>query len=551
MQAPVPPFRPPELDAAQALTTLRRNAASIALFAALCSAGTYAYEQRQPPTYDSVSSVLAAQDASQNTLINNTLVTAPPLPIGAVDQALHSQGVVDDIIRELNRSGLNERATARVNAELNLELRTQHFQRVTVKEKLDAFQRGVYELHASGLNPEEAQGLANAAVTAVLHWDQARAQSGVERAKRSLKTQYADLSARVRSATSGSPEQSALISSLGQVSQNLAQVSVFEQAAVGPLTLIASANRPLTPVRPNPRRNALIALITALLAGSAAALGFDALRRRVTTEADLQDLRTPLLGTLPRLTAQELKGGYLKGAASSVMYEQIGFLRLPLQELRPPGQQRRIVVSSARPGEGKSCVAASLARSFALTGQTVLLIDADLHRPTQTKLWNLTAPTQVRTVNGSDQHAPIATVERSASDAGRIDLIPAGPARAGASVLNRPGWAATLDALSAGYDTVIIDTPPLLSVADALNVGRLSDGLLLVIEAGKTRRAEIDRTVQLIERSQTRLLGLVLNKTTRAQGGYAGYAYSYARPALPDATQPDATRNERPFTPGT
>lgn len=520
MQAPNASFRPQDLDYTQALLTLRRAALPIALATVLSGALTYAVESRQPNIFESVSSVLAAQDASQNTLINNTLVTAPPLPLGALDQALHSQGVVDVIVQQLQRSALAPSVRARLSDALNLEIRTQTFNLVTVKDKLDSQQRGVYELHATGLTPGEAQILANAAVTAVLNWDTNRAQVGVARAKSSLQAQVADLNAQVTRSVAGSPERDALISTLGQVSQNLAQVGVFEKAASGPLTLVAEGNRPLLPVSPKPRRNAAIAALVALLTGIGLALSFDSLRRRVNAPIDLLDFQAPVLGSLPRIAQRDLSGGYLAAAPRGATYEQVGFLRVALQERPVRFEQRRVVVSSARPGEGKSSVAASLAQSFALAGNRVLLIDADLHRPTQHRLWNigesLTPPLTV-SGGGDDGRAPVSVAEH-------IDLIPAGSGSNGANALSLASFETRLDRWAKGYDVVIIDTPPLLSVADALSVGRYSDGVLFVIEAGQTRLTEVFRAVQSVINSQTTLIGFVLNKAT---AGISGYDYHY------------------------
>lgn len=525
MRAPPPNFRPQDLNYMQGLNTLRRSALPIALTTLLCAAATYAYEARLPNKYESVSSVLAAQDSSQNSLINNTLVTAPPLPLGAVEQALHSQNVVDGVAQRLKASSLPATDTARIVAQLELEIRTQKFQLIGTQNRLDTQQRGIYEVHAFGASPEESQALADAAVQSLLQWDTARARSGVVRAQQSLQAQVADLTTRIQAASPGSAERDALVTTLAQVSQNLAQVGVFEKAASGPLSLVAAANRPLLPVSPKPKRNSLLVGLLALLLASGVALALDTLRRRVNSAEDLRRFGAPVLGELPKISSRNLTQGYLAAAMGGATYEAVGYLRVSLEEFTPRHAQRRLVVSSARPGEGKSSVAASLAQSFALAGHKVLLIDADTHRPTQQQIWKLPAEANPdallvgTTSTHTAQRRPISVAEN-------IDLIPAGPPRDAARVLNQPAFEQLLGRWAEGYGVVVIDTPPLLSVSDALSINRYTDGLVFVVEAGRTHESEVARAVQTLSTSRTELRGFVLNKTTPQNSGYEAYSYT-------------------------
>jgi len=130
MQTPVPPVRPDEIDLRQVFSTLKRAALPIVGATLLVGGATYALSRQQPKMYASVSSVLAAQDASQNTLINNTLVTAPPLPQGAVDEAIHSRSVVDDISNRLQTSGLDAGLIAHIESDLTREIASQKFKRI-------------------------------------------------------------------------------------------------------------------------------------------------------------------------------------------------------------------------------------------------------------------------------------------------------------------------------------------------------------------------------------------------------------------------------------
>lgn len=530
MQIPVPNVRPDEIDLRQVLTVLRRAALPILGATALVAGATYAYSLRQPKLYASVSSVLAAQDASQNSLINNTLVTAPPLPQGAVEEAVHSRGVVNDVSRRLRASGLDPQLLVKIQIDLSREIADQSFARLKIKAKLDPQQRGVYEISGTAESPQAAQILTDAGVQALLAWDTARAQSGVQRARRSLEAQLRDLDTRIAALAPGSVDQQSLIAARGQVAQNLAQIAVFEQAASGPLSLVAEANEPRTPVTPRPLRTTALAALLALFLAAGAALLLDTLRRRVDNAEDLMDFGHPVLAQLPSLKSKALLNGVVQAARSGTLYEAVGFLRLNILNAPRTGERaaRRIVVSSSRPGEGKSSVTAILADAFATAGLKVLLIDADLYRATQHVIWRadpvltLGAPPLLVAKPDADGARPIGIAKN-------LDLIPAGSHRNAAGIITSPGFPDRLDRWTVGYDIVLIDTPPLVNVSDALALAALSDGLIFVVEAGQTREAEVERALQNIRVANVPLLGFVLNKQSSPHAGYSGYGYSYTR----------------------
>src|SRR5581483_1764235 len=111
-----------------------------------------------------------------------------------------------------------------------------------------------------------------------------------------------------------------------------------------------------------------------------------------------------------------------------------------------------------------------------------------------------------------------------------MDFLAAGPRLANPTeLLSTPRTAKLLESLSANADVVLIDAPPVLSVADTLVIGRLAAGAVLVVEAGRTPAPAAKRAKDALTRNQTRLLGVVLNKfrRKRAQSEYAGLDASY------------------------
>ncbi|WP_216320587.1 tyrosine-protein kinase domain-containing protein [Deinococcus aestuarii] len=543
-----------QIDLRQVFGTLRRSAPLLLLAPALVAGGTYALTKRQPPTYESSASVIAVDNDAQNSLINNTLVTAPPLPQGAVEQVMRSRSLLNDVVGRLEQTDLGPALVGTIRRDLTNELAERDFTRFKVRARLDPQQRGVYELRAQAETPEAARLLAEAGVRSLIAWDNDRAKQGVIRSRQSLQEQLRSLTVRINATPPGNLERQSLVAARGQLLQNLSQVAVLETAASGTLVLVSEPVAPLTPVSPRPLRNAALAGLLALFLTAAGALLSDSLRRRVDGPADLLPLGLPLLGQLPLLRRRSLGEGFIQASRSGPLYESVGFLRINVLSLLPEGGQRRLVISSTYPGEGKSSVTAALAESLGASGMRVLVIDADLRRPTQLKVWS---PERLAThpLPGTRPGLPPATtvpdmfLHPEAAHVTRVspgvDLLPAGTSqRAGGvtGLLSQPAFRTHLDRWSQGYDYVLIDTPPMLSLPDTLAVAPYTDGILLVVEGGKTRLADVERTLQNARVAKVKVLGLVLNKVARASSTYSSYGYGA------DHTDPPVRSSRSPVT---
>lgn len=530
-----------ELDTRRLWSGWRRGAPFILTATALASGATYLWVGRKPSVYQAVASVIATDNDGRNALINNTLVTAPPLPAGAVEKAVHSRAIVAATVARLAATDMPAALQRRVRRDLENELADNRFRRVTVKARLDAQQRGVYEIGVVAETPRAAEQLARAQMDALVAWDVDRARQGVRGARQSVEEQLGELTARMRTLPENSLDRQSLLSARGELLQQLAQVAVFEKAARGTLSVVAEPVAPRSAVAPRPGRAAALVALFTLLVTSGAALLFDGLRRTVASADDIAALGLPLLGQLPLLSRRELARGFLHASLGGRLLENLGFLRLNLSSVLPDGAHRVLVVSSVLPSEGKSSVSAALARNLAAVGQRVLLIDADLRRPAQTQHWNTSGGT--RLLPGAEEHAPSASTLASAlgrplgarafAVAPNLDLLPADPPARGAAalpLLHQPQLAALIARWSAAYDVVVIDTPPLLSLPDALAVAPLSDGILLVVEAGRARQHDVERAVHNIRAANAPLLGVVLNKASGTDTAYYGYDL-YSPPA--------------------
>jgi len=177
-----------------------------------------------------------------------------------------------------------------------------------------------------------------------------------------------------------------------------------------------------------------------------------------------------------------------------------------------------VVVTSANPAEGKTVICAGLAHSFASAGYKVVLVDLDLRHPELHQ--RLGAPNQVGVVDVVARGRPLADAiqlfeltpgEESAGQG--FYFLPAGQSIANSTeLLGTPTMARLLANLASQADLVLVDSAPVLPVADTLVVGRMVAGALLVVEAGRTPEADVRAAHEALARSAVRVLGVALNK---------------------------------------
>ena len=207
----------------------------------------------------------------------------------------------------------------------------------------------------------------------------------------------------------------------------------------------------------------------------------------------------------------------------SLAAEKFRFLAVRLRQIRQNRQLKKVLITSTIPEEGKSMVAANLACTLARrTQQKTLLLEGDLRRPTLTQLFGVgKLPGITEWLQG--ERGPIDTIYRL-EDAG-LWILPAGNSPRNPLELMQSGrLPALMDQLSAWFDWIVIDSPPVLPLADTSVWTRLADGVLLVTRQGSTEKRQLQRGLDAIE--QSKLIGALLNSSKDAAHGdyYARYA---------------------------
>ncbi|AZN38593.1 CpsD/CapB family tyrosine-protein kinase [Paenibacillus albus] len=184
-----------------------------------------------------------------------------------------------------------------------------------------------------------------------------------------------------------------------------------------------------------------------------------------------------------------------------------------------------IMVTSATPGEGKSTTIANLAVVYAQADRKVVLIDADMRRPTAHHTFSVSNRRGLSTILSRQ-----CDIEESvqSTEIPNLSIIPSGPVPPNpAEMLASKRMSALIEQLREQFDVVLIDTPPTLAVTDAQIVSTKCDGSLLVLEAGKVKSDMVLKAKQQLTQVNARILGVVLNSVKQKNGdGYYYYQYS-------------------------
>lgn len=240
-----------------------------------------------------------------------------------------------------------------------------------------------------------------------------------------------------------------------------------------------------------------------------------------------QQLNLPTLAAIPILPEDKdpkHPRPYMLQKSQSAPAESFRVLRTNLQFTAVSRSLRRLLVTSALPGEGKSAVCANLAIAVAQTGSRVVIVDCDLHRPRQHKLFGLVNNIGLTSALLDFDVPPEQYVQPTSLPT--LGVLTTGPLPPNAAeLLGSQRMSDLLDHLQTQADLILIDTPPTTVLADAALLSGHVDSVLLVVRVGKTSRELVKRALATLQQVQGDVLGVVLNFMPAKGGGY--YYYSY------------------------
>ncbi len=312
------------------------------------------------------------------------------------------------------------------------------------------------------------------------------------------------------------------------LNQRLQGLKIGEQAKVADARLVFAADVPTAPIAPNKKKLMLYATVLGLLGALGMALILDMLDNRIYSDEEaLRVTGLPVLAHVPFARHSEelslMPSEGQKIGKTSPLLESFRMLRASIAFSAVDKPIRSLVVTSSVPHEGKSNTAFNLAVAAAIDGERVILVDLDLRRPTIHSLCGLSNKVGFSSVAASRCSLDEALQDTSVAG---LRVLTAGPVPPNPfRLLNSQSARAIIDELAKDVDLIVIDTPPMLGMADARLIATWVDGTLLTVSARDAAKREVGHAVDLLMQGGGEVLGVVLTKVSTGTEGY--YAYNY------------------------
>jgi capsular exopolysaccharide synthesis family protein len=307
--------------------------------------------------------------------------------------------------------------------------------------------------------------------------------------------------------------------------QRYKEIGVAGGIGTAPVSIVDRADPPAAPFKPNLILNMLFGLVLGFGAGVLTAILLEFLNDTIKSR---EDVRTKLglacLGTIPKRPG---KGDFIEDLKdpSSGVSEAYSTVAASLGFSTESGAPKVLLLTSARPSEGKSSSALALAQNYSRRGKTVLLIDCDLRKPAFKSPSEKTGVTKLLTNND-----PVAA-HVSPTHFENLWLLASGPIPPNpADLLSTGRFQAIVREASAQFDMIIIDAPPVIGLADAPLIASMCKDVMFIIESGKTRTGVAREAVSKLEAAGAHIVGATLTKSAEGSHGYGyGYGYGYGK----------------------
>ncbi len=329
-----------------------------------------------------------------------------------------------------------------------------------------------------------------------------------------------------------------------------------DRGASNSIRVIVPANEPVIPIGPN--KPIIIVLAAVVGAGLAVAAAFllEFLDDTIHTPEEVTRIaELPLLAGLPPFKPDASQNELVTfNQPRSHISEAFRVLRTGVQFASLDKTQVSILVTSGAPNEGKSLVSANLAVVLAQAGSKVLLVDADLRRPRQHKVFNLPNDRgltsyllEIKIDDSIDAIGTLLQAYIQKTDVPGLSVFTSGPLPPNPSeLLGSTKMQMTFAALTAAYDYLVFDSTPVLAVTDALVMSTQIDNIILVTRSGQTRRGQLHQVKERLNKMKANVIGVVLNRwSTGASSDYYYYDYQTADDAPASAN--GKTRLSFPF----
>lgn len=485
------------------LDVLRRRWRLLALCALLVPAAALILSLNQEESYSASSSLLFRDSTLDETLLGNEVGgRTDPARVAATNFELVSSEAI--AVRAARR-------LASVPSARDPE---------ALADKISVEAQGesdIVTITASDANPRVAARIANVYAEEVVASRQANARATIREAQRAVRRQLRALPPAQRATPRGEELR-------GQAQQ----LTTLAAVQFGDAEVAKQATVPDAPSAPRPLRNTAFGLVLGLLLGAAAVFGREQLDRRLKDADDVEDaFGLPVIAGIPESRAIASPNGTLADRLPRAEAEAFQMLRANLRYFNVDREIRSVLITSAAPREGKSTVSWNLAAAAAGTGANVLLIEADLRRPTLARSLGLEADEGLSLVLAGVAKPEDVTLEvfpgqpEGGDYLTSLKIIPAGPLPPNpAELLESARMQELLRQAEEQYDLVVVDTPPTSVVADAIPLVRQTTGVILVSRLHHTTRDAAEALSLQLRNLGAPILGVVVNGTEAAKSDY-------------------------------
>ena len=394
-------------------------------------------------------------------------------------------------------------------------------------------QTNVITLSAVSSTPERAALIANTYAKAFIEQTRSVAISNVTAIQTQLQSQITALTRQIRSLQSN-PKAASQVAALANqevvLKEQVAQLQVNGAVATSGVEFVTPAQPPSGPSAPKPTENAVLGLATGLMLGLGIAFLRDNLDDALSSKESVEEAgKATVLAMVPMVSSWKKRQRTVVASSSaptSPAAEAYRSLRTSLQFARQAQDLRIVLITSPAAAEGKTSTLANLGAVFAEAGERVVLVSCDLRRPRLGKFFDVNEKAGLTTVLLGRQ-----TLEQALKQVDGYDclwVLGAGPVPSNpAELLNGAGARKIFATLRENFDLVLVDSPPVLPVTDAMVLSKYADGTLLVVAAGQTKRAELYRATERFAQAKSPLVGIVLNEVTKKSGYGSDYGYGY------------------------
>jgi succinoglycan biosynthesis transport protein ExoP len=319
--------------------------------------------------------------------------------------------------------------------------------------------------------------------------------------------------------------------------QRFKEIGVAAGVGVNNIAIVDTANVPEVPSSPRLLLNLLISILAGVGLGAALALGLEQLDETIADPSEVQRrLGLPLLGSVPK-TADDKSPREALLDRKSELFDAYITVQTNLAFTTEHGVPRSFSVTSTRPAEGKSTTSLALASMLARSGKRVILIDGDMRSPSVHHLGNVSHEHGVSNfLAGDDEYrSSIFRME----DLG-LDAMTAGPIPPNAAeLLTGDRMRQLINLLHQDYDHVVVDSPPVMGLADAPLIAGHVEGVIYAVESHGIRSTQVKAALGRLQAAHTRVFGAVLTKFEARKAHY-GYGYEYGYGYGRDAETKDA-----------